>query len=581
VTVEVAAISDLYPPAYSRAGLLDWLDDPATDRGIRFADDDGSGWTLWEYSRLAALAAGAAEQIVERRNRPEGPVTIVTRTGPEFVSAFVGSLIAGNTPSPLALPMFARDRKAYVDHAASILEAAQPALVVADEGVLELMREAAERAGLDHEPCALTPAESGVVGAPEQRAELALLQFTSGSSGRPRGVRVAWSNLEANVAMIRSWLRMQPDDHTAAWLPMYHDMGLIGAFLTPMVNQSDGWIMRPDQFIADPVRWLDCFGRHGVQLTVAPNFGFAYLAKRLDAQVLDGMDFDAWRVAIVGAERLDPAVLGGFAARLAPYGFRPETFLPAYGLAEATLAVTGVPLEEVPRAVRPDWTRAHFGRAVEVMEETSLDDGERVGRGDGWLVGCGRPHPGVSVAILDEEAAELADGRLGEIAVSGATVADGYQVDTGGGSTRFAGGRVLTGDAGFKIDGELFVVGRLGDSIKVRGRTVFVEDVEARLVGVDGVQKGKCVVLAGSDASRNLVVAVVEASAGDWVAEVAAILRSAVGGDAIVKVIAGDRGAIERTSSGKPRRRVMWKALVDGALSGDVVFDSSVPDGAG
>jgi fatty-acyl-CoA synthase len=563
----------LYPRAYERPGLLDWLEQPRAGHGLHFADEDGSGWTFWEYPRLAAIVASAAEQIAELRHRPTGVVSIVTRTGPEFVAAFQGALAAGNTPSPIALPLFARNRQMYLDHVAAILDTAQPTLIVADEGVVDIVAEAAALAGIEHPPQTLRLEESQAPPNVAPQAELALLQCTSGSSGRPRGVRVTWRNLESNIAMIRDWLRMTPEDQTATWLPLFHDMGLIGCLLTPIVNQTDVWIMRPDQFVADPARWIDVFGSRGVEIGVAPNFGFAYAARRVPDEALHRMDFSRWRVAIVGAERLDPAALGGFATRLAPYGFRASAFLPAYGLAEATLAVTGLSLDEVPRAVRPEWESVVTGQRLVISDEASLESTARIGEGDGWVLGCGRPLPGVEVTIVDEDGRSLPEGHLGEIAVSGPTVADGYETEAVGASTRFSRDRVETGDAGFVLNGELFVLGRLGDAVKARGRTVFVEDVESRLATVEGVQKGRCVALAGSAPDGERLVAIVESEAGPWVDEVGAILRTQVGRDAAVQVFAGPPGTIERTSSGKPRRRVMWQALLAGAFEAELVYD--------
>ncbi|HEX8053285.1 MAG TPA: AMP-binding protein [Thermoleophilaceae bacterium] len=557
----------------ARTGLLDWLEEPRAGHGLRFAED-GGGWAMWEYPRLAALAGGTAEQIAELRHARTGVVSIVTRSGPEFIAAFVGALAAGNTPSPLALPPFVRDRSQYVEHAASILRAAEPVLVLVEAGFEELIEEAAELAGVPGRVARIEASEGPAPAPPgRDRAELALLQFTSGSSGRPRAVRVTWENLEANVAMIRRWLGMRPEDATATWLPLYHDMGLIGCMVTPMVNQSDVWVMRPDQFIREPVRWLECYGVHGAQLGVAPNFGFGYVNKRLSDEQLEPMDFSQWRVAIVGAERLDADVLGRFARRLEPRGFRASTFLPAYGLAEATLAVTGVPLEDVPRAVRPDWDDARFGEPLPVLASAMLTDAERIGSGEGWLVGCGPPHPEVGVAIVDEDGRDLPEGALGEIAVTGPTVADDYLGEPGA-STRFENGRLLSGDAGFVYEGELYVMGRLGDSVKVRGRTVFVEDVEARIAAL-GVPKGKCVVLAGTHAGANLIAALAEAPAGPWVEKAAAMLEREGDASSRVLVLSGDPGSIERTSSGKPRRRVMWQRIVRGELPGEVVHEGS------
>jgi len=570
-------IDSTAPPAgagtVAERDLLGWLEEPSAERGLRFADD-GGGWADWPYARLAALVAGMAEQVAALRHERDGVVSIVAPSGPTFFLAFMGVLAAGNTPSPLQLPLFVRERAAAVEHAAAILRTAKPVLILVDGPGDGIVEEAAALAGCAGRVARIEASEgTPTVPSRRERADLALLQFTSGSSGEPRAVRVTWENLEGNVTMIRRWIATEPEAATATWLPLYHDMGLIGGMVTPTVHQSDAWVMRPDQFVRDPVRWLECYGLHGAQIGVAPNFGFGYADRRLTDEQLERMDFSSWRVAIVGAERLDANVLGRFARRLEPYGFRASAFLPAYGLAEATLAVTGVAVADVPRAVRPDWAAAEFGRPLEVVERAPLTDQGRIGSGAGWLIGCGRPHAGVEVAIVGEDGAELPEGSLGEIAVTGPTVSPGY-AGAPSASTRFDGGRVLTGDAGFLLDGELFVMGRLGDSLKVRGRTVFVEDLEARATQL-GVPRGKCVVLAGMRDGSSALSALVEQPPGPWVEALAALLERESDHAARVTVVCGEPGSIDRTSSGKPRRRVMWQRLERGELPGRVVHDSA------
>jgi fatty-acyl-CoA synthase len=576
-TGSLRTIPDVHRGAVQRSaprqGLIDWLDDPCAGAGLYFAEDDG-GWAFLDYADLAELVADAAARIEELRWRSTGVVTIVMPSGPRFVATFLGALVAGHTPSPLALPLVMRDTDQYVAHAAEILDAADPALVLADDSVLSPVRQAAELAGLAHAPQSIAVERSGETPRRRPPAELALLQFTSGSSGRPRGVKVSWDNLETNIAMIRGWLGWTPQDPGATWLPLYHDMGLIGCLLTPLVSQSDLFVMRPDQFVRDPLRWLACFGESGTAFTAAPNFGFAYVAKHARDEDLAGFDFSNWRAAIVAAERLDAAVLGKFARRLAPYGFRASAFLPAYGLAEATLAVTGSPPTETPRVVRPDWPAARMSERLEIKDAGDLADVNRMGSGEGWAVGCGYPFEGVDVKIVDERGEELPDGYLGEIFVRGDIVAQGYTIEAES-STRFTGEGLYTGDAGFKYDGDLFVMGRLGDSLKVRGRAVFVEDLEARIGALDGVSKGRCVVLAGTHGVHNRLVALVEAEPGPWIYETARVLEAEVGHEAAVQVIAGPPHVIQRTSSGKPRRRVMWGELVEGELPGRIVYDST------
>ena len=559
-----------------RTGLLDWLDQPRPDRGLHFAEDDG-GWTFWEYPRLARLVAEAAERIECERTRDAGPVSIALPAGPEFVAAFLGSLVAGHTPSPLALAVFLRDPDEYVRHAAKILEAADPALVPAGPGMSEQLTRAMAHAGLGGAPASLdVTGDRDVALNRRSPAEAGLLQFTSGSSGRPRGVRVSWDNLETNIAQMQCWLGMGPDRSWGSWLPLYHDMGLISALLGPIVLQSDVWILRPDQFIRKPSRWLELFGRYGVEVSVAPNFGYAYAHRRIADDELEGLDFSTWKAAIAAAERLDPNVLTAFAQRLEPYGFRPSTFVPAYGLAEGTLAVTGGTLGELSRAVRPRWTDMGFGERITIERDAIVGDHDAFGSGAGWLVSCGRQLEEMSVSVVDEDGHELPEGYLGEVKVQGPNVAMGYTVDTGG-STRFTPDGLITGDAGLLLDGDLYVLGRIGDSMKVRGRTVFVEDVEAQVSAAEGVPKHKVVVLAGADGQRNTIAAIVEAKRGAWVEEVARILEAEAGGEATIRVVASPPRTIQRTSSGKPRRRIMWTELLNGHIPGEVVF--STPNG--
>jgi acyl-CoA synthetase (AMP-forming)/AMP-acid ligase II len=403
-------------------------------------------------------------------------------------------------------------------------------------------------------------------------AGLALLQFTAGSSGSPRGVRISWRNLETHIAALHQWVRWRQDDSVASWLPLYHDMGLICLFLCSVVHRAHLWLLRPEQFLRSPASWLACLGRFGATMTAGPSFGYAYAARKVTSAELEGMDFSRWRVAAVGAERVDPAALDRFARLVAPNGFRREAFLPGYGLAEATLALTGTGLGELPALVSADRASLRFGEPVRVLERGCLDPAGDRGRGD-WLVGCGRSLPGIRLWVVDAEGAPLGEGRLGEIVASGPWVAEGYQGAQASGPTRFAQGQLCTGDAGFLLDGELFVLGRMGDSTKVRGRSLYAEDVEARLAAIPGVPAGRVVVVFGRFDGLDTVAAVVEREPGAWVEPAARRLRSETGRSARVLVLQVPRYAIPRTSSGKPRRRLLGQELMEGTLPATTLVD--------
>jgi acyl-CoA synthetase (AMP-forming)/AMP-acid ligase II len=397
--------------------------------------------------------------------------------------------------------------------------------------------------------------------APGVAASAALLQFTSGSSGRVKGVRVPVSALAANVAAISGWLEMAEGDATASWLPVHHDMGLTGCLLTPVVQQGDLYLLEPAEFIRDPARYVACFNAlsangAGAVMTAMPTFGLDYITRRLTPEALAGLDFSGWRALIVGAERIDIDVLDRFLALMGPFGFDRRALLPAYGLAEATLAVTGLALREefTTVAVAPRLTS--LGRPV----TSTGEDLQQV-------VGCGRALDGVTVSIQDEEGHLLPDRHVGQIVVCGASVADGYVIGPAPtSSTGWHDGALWTGDAGFLDGGQLFVIGRLGDAMKVRGRTLFAEDIESALVEA-GLPRLRVAVLLGSSARGAAGVVLLERPEPAWVDAAAVVLRRLTEGVPVVILDVGRR-SIQRTTSGKPKRRVMWNAYIAGDLEG-------------
>lgn len=523
--------------------LLAWVAKADTDRGIRFAAD-GESWDFWSYHRLAALARQIAGGLVDAGVGPGDVVSFVQRSGPSFVGTLFGTMLAGAVPSPIAPPMVFQDSATYRRHLSALLTAARPAVVVTEADLAEAVADIATGSGIRVVTVDALLAAGDPVAAPHRKpADLALLQFTSGSSGRARGVRVPFEALEANVAAIQQWLGMNGRRPTASWLPLHHDMGLIGCLITPIVDGSDIWLLSPEEFVHRPLRYLRCFAVHGAELTAMPSFGLQYIARRVRAEALAGLDFSGWRAIIVGAERVAEGALERFHALLAPFGLARRALLPAYGLAEATLAVTGLPLAE-------EWATATI--------EPDTMPGVPV-------VGCGRPLAGVTVTVADESGRPLPDGRIGEIVVRGRSVAAGYVAPSQSSSlTSLSAGVLHTGDAGLLRDGQLYVLGRLGDSMKVRARTVFAEDLEAALCAV-GVPGHRVAVALGERAGIATAVAVVEHARPEWLPEVHSLLRRGAEGAQVV-VLPAPNGTIPRTSSGKPKRRELWRAFLDGRL---------------
>jgi fatty-acyl-CoA synthase len=557
----------------SLTSLTGWLSQPRADAGVYLADG-GDGWSFTSYPELAGAARRVAAALAADGVRPGDTVCVLMPTGQAALSAIFGAWAAGATVCPIVPPSF-QGAAEYTRHVAAIVEQAAPRLAVSTAEFMPLLGPALRMAGQPGAAWALREAADAELAPLAPRAPgdgaggLALLQFTSGSTGRPRGVRVSWANLAANLALIGRWTGWQPGEGAASWLPLHHDMGLIGCLLFPVTRQADLWLMRPEQFIKNPLRWLECFGPGKARHTASPSFGLGYAARKVPPERLAGLDLSGWRTVSVGAESIDAAALESFARFAGPAGFSRNAFLPAYGLAENTLGVTCGDRLARPHIVRPRWSGVRFGSPVPVAEAAQLGD-VPVPPGSGWLVGHGRPadDADVSVRIAGPSGAALPDGHLGEIVVGGASVAGGYHAGAGqtAGATRFADGELWTGDGGFFYGGELYVLGRMGDSLKLLGRSVYVEDLDAKAAGAAGLDRGRICVVAAAVGGRAAVTVFAEAADGPWRAAVLSALRRELGQEPSLAVVCGQRGLIKRTSSGKPRRRHMWQLLLDGAV---------------
>jgi acyl-CoA synthetase (AMP-forming)/AMP-acid ligase II len=552
-----------------------WLSAPVAKRGIFLADDSGR-WRRIEYSELALGAGRAGARLVDAGVSPGDVVCMSMTTEYSSLSTFFGAWAAGATVCPLPSLSF-QSQQEYVEHIAAILQQAKPVVTVTCAEFEPLIGKAMKKVGLPGSPLCMFDIDGSTYIDPRQGGDIALLQFTSGSTGTPQGVRVSWRNLEANLAVIRRWARWRIDDAVASWLPLYHDMGLIGCLLTSVAGQCDLWLMRPDQFIRDPARWLDCFGPGRASQSAAPSFAFSYLARRVAPEQLAGLDLSGWRSVMVGAEAIDPAALESFARLAAPTGFSRTTFVPAYGLAENTLAVTSPGLGGNAYMVLPDWSSFQFGKPVRIARRTRFGD-ENPTPGSGWLFGHGHPgiDDGIGVHIVGEDGNQLADGYLGEIMVTGTSVACGYQSEYSGRSTRFYGGTLRTGDAGFIYHGDLYVLGRMGDSLKLRGRNVYVEDLDAKVAADAGLSRDRVVIVSSCTERRAGVVVFAETKPGPWTAKVIQRLRGELGPEPTIAIVVGQRGLIQRTSSGKPRRRHMWQLLHCGHLQTATVIDGVI-----
>jgi acyl-CoA synthetase (AMP-forming)/AMP-acid ligase II len=539
--------------------LLRWLDYASEERGIRFARP-GNEWEFISYKRLANSARRHASLMRAVGISPGDVVALLHRNSPEFVAAFFGCLMLGGTPAPLAIPSRFRGGPQFLENVQRSLQVGQVRAVSAAAEFAPSIAPAVSDCGADLVVCDLDD------GAAEYEAELippeiGLLQFSSGSTGPPRGVRVPLTALEANIETIVSWTNGRAEkDAVATWAPLHHDMGLIGCLLAPVSRGVDVWLMEPEHFIRSPLRWLRCFGESGATVTAVPAFALGHVIRRVRPDMLRGLDFTGWQALVVGAERIDASTIGEFSDLLDPFGFSRSTLMPAYGLAEATLAVCGSRRDEQPRITTVAASSLIPGQPVRM----AADERDQVA-----LVGCGRPLPGVRISILGEDGQALPEGYVGEIEVTSPSVARGYAVRA---SRHELNGVVRTADAGFLLEGEVFVLGRIGDSVKLQGRWIFAEDLGAVAASV-APRSARHVTLLGSLDGREIAVVLAEGGLAGQGAEVGLAVANHAAGLRVL-VCAAPRGSALWTTSGKPKRRATWERLVTRQISAEVIWDS-------
>ena len=480
----------------------------ATRTHLIFYEDDGEGESL-TFGGLLEGAQRVAFDLARRGIGRGDTVALMLPTSRDFFLAFAGTILAGATPVPI-YPPFRADRIAeYAERQSAILANAGARLLVT-------FREAASVAKL-LKP--LVPSLEGVataevlaasnapapLGPPvHARAEdLALLQYTSGSTGNPKGVMLTHANLLANVRAIGEALGIRSDDVGVSWLPLYHDMGLIGAWLMPLYFGLPVVVMSPLAFLSRPARWLRAFHRYRGTLGAAPNFAYELAAAKISDEETRGLDLSSWRAALNGAEPVVPATLERFAARFAPCGFCREALKPVYGLAEASLAVTIPAVGQGPRVDRLDReTFAREGRALSAPSSTgaadsaSSDDSNTIS-----FVSVGVPVPGHEVRIVNERGEDAGERVEGRLWFRGPSATRGYYRNEAATAALLPEGAeagwVDSGDRAYRAGGEIYITGRVKDIIIHAGHNLYPHEIEDAVAGVPGVRKG-CVVAFGA-----------------------------------------------------------------------------------
>jgi acyl-CoA synthetase (AMP-forming)/AMP-acid ligase II len=515
------------------------------------------------WREVVDRAARAAAAYRAWGVRPGDRVAIVLRTEPAFLDAFFGAWWAGAVPVPLYPPVRLARPAEYLAATARMLSVSGAALVVTGGGTRRLLGEAVARAA---PPLGVRDAATLIVGeaaddppAPAP-AQLGLIQFSSGSTVSPKPVALTHAALQAQVDALTALVEPTSSDVLVSWLPLYHDMGLIGGLLAAMSYPGPLVLIAPEHFLARPALWPRAVARHRGTISPAPSFAYAYVADRVVDADLAGLDLSSWRLALDGAEPVSGEAMRSFAARLAPSGFDARALRPVYGLSEAALAVTFSDPGGQLDGARVD--------GVRLARDGVVVDGSRE------VASVGVPIPGFELEVRGEGGSVLAEDRLGRIWVRGPSLLRELFGDPEATARVLVQGWLDTGDLGFVRAGLLHVHGRAKDVVIVRGANHAPEEFEAALVGLEGLRPGCAVAVgappAGDGGEALLLLAEVvrggrtgdEALAGRVAG---AVLERTGVRPAEVRLLAP--GTLPRTSSGKLRRQEALRRLLAGELS--------------
>jgi len=535
-------------------------------RGLNFHDPRGNLIRPYPFAELRQDALAVARRLIARGIAPGERIAMLAETGPDFAAAFFGAIYAGIWPVPLPLPTSFGGKEAYIDQLAVQLASSDPILLLYPEE-LETMAEAAGEArgveALSYE--ALAKAEAPAVDLPRADTDaIAYLQYSSGSTRFPHGVAITHRALMSNLAAHSIGMKVQTGDRCVSWLPWYHDMGLVGCLLSPVANQVSTDYLKTEDFARRPLAWLDLISRNpGTTLSYSPTFGYDICARRMSSQTKasDRFDLSRWRVAGNGADMIRPDVMQAFVDAFAEAGFDAKAFLPSYGLAEATLAVSIMPPGE--------------GIVVELVEETELSGGgsAQVGRPQRYraVVNCGVPARDMEIQIRDEDGNTLPDRAIGKVWCRGPSVMVGYFRDQEATDACLVDGWLDTGDMGYMSGGYIYIVGRAKDMIIINGRNHWPQDIEWAVEQLPGFKAGDIAAFAittpGGEETPAVLVQCRTTDPGERTRlreEIRERVRAITGMNCVVELVPPK--TLPRTSSGKLSRSKARNLYLSGEI---------------
>ena len=560
------------------------------DAGFTFVQTDGEE-RFFSWNDLSVEASRRGRQLLAKGLRQGDHLGLIIPEGEDFVLSFLAALMVGVVPVPMYPPLAFGKLDAYIDATAGILRAADAKMLLTTKRVQAVLWSLVDKVptlrtlltveGLAGAP----PAEYAAEPDPDafRPEDTAFLQFTSGSTAAPKGVVVTHGSLMANAeAIIHGTLRIGPGDKGVSWLPLYHDMGLIGFVLAPLRHTTPVVYIPTLDFVKHPTVWLDTVHKHRGTITFAPNFAFALVARRTPERKLAQLDLSCVKALGCGAEPNHPATLRAFLARFAPAGLKPSVILPCYGMAEATLAMSFCAVEDELRTDLVDAETYHgegHAAAATTAAAPALASGAEAPEGGDSLalefVSCGRPLPGHEIVVLDEEGRVQPERHVGEIVFRGPSVAAGYYKNPEATRAAFTAEGLRTGDLGYFAGGELYVTGRRKDIVILNGRNYDPQTIEWQAAEVPGVRKGNVVAFSRPGAATEELVVVAETKEPpERQAALAAAVKDRIQEQLFLPVsdvLFIGAGALPKTSSGKLQRAKTRLQYLDGSLGAEGV----------
>jgi fatty-acyl-CoA synthase len=524
-----------------------------TDQGFVFIGDGGE--VRRSFAELRQQALGVAHALSAQGLRPGDLVALVIADAEPFLTALFGVSVAGLVPASLYPPATMSDLPRYVAQTAGILRTARARAVITTAA----LRPSFDAWLADCPDLELVLSRDALDGPPVETAaritldDLAFVQFTSGSTSAPKGVALTHRSLASNIEAINgpAGIDVRPDDSGMSWLPLYHDMGLVGMTLGALYSGRSTVLLPPHAFVKRPITWLRAISQYRSTVSFAPNFAYDLCVRRVKERDLDGVDLSCWRIAGCGAEPIHAPTLSAFARKFAPAGFDPTSFVPSYGLAEHVLAATFPPRGRAPRVESLDAADLTERRVARRVPDSAASPSVTV-------VSCGLPLPDHRIRIVGEDGRELPEREIGEITLAGPSVMVGYYKEPALTKEALSGEWLRTGDLGYLADGELFVCGRAKDVIIVNGRKYHPQDLEWGVDDVAGVRRGRVVAFGLPHAGGPDRVAIVAEPSGTVDADaLVESIRRRIGdlcGLYVDEVVLVPSGAIGRTTSGKVQR---------------------------